>query len=270
MVKKIFRCILCVFLLSGCEVDILGIFGSNDLDERLKHSKDFKFVQEELKKAQNFGNDYEFLVISDTHIIGQNANGLEGLEGKINGAKFIVVTGDITQSCTEEEMKRFIEIASSFSVPVFPVIGNHDIYMGHWPVWRDNIGSTKYRIDSSNTTLIILDSANAFFGNDQLSWLDEQLDTAKKFTFVFTHTNPFVTAAPEFQQQQLTDTRERARFISILTKNCQALFSGHVHKRVINRVAGIEFVTLENFNGHKTFCRVHVTPQGFSYSFDSL
>ncbi|GHV71446.1 hypothetical protein AGMMS49928_23210 [Spirochaetia bacterium] len=74
-------------------------------------------------------------------------------------------------------------------------------------LWRELIGSTVYRIDSSDTSLFFLDNANASFGYDQIQWLEDGLKTAKKNTFVFAQENLFINGSPP-DYEQTTDIRE--------------------------------------------------------------
>ncbi|GHV79327.1 hypothetical protein AGMMS49944_11180 [Spirochaetia bacterium] len=254
-------------LQAACNVDFFGLFGSTELDTRLESKNRFAFLRD-ADRNLSLGETYSFIVLSDTHIEKGDAQGLEKLKDVLNGAAFVVITGDITQSGRRQDVQKFIDIAHMLSVPCYPVIGNHDIYFDNWPVWRDLIGSTRYRINSDTTTLFILDSANASFGAAQLDWLQDELRTAKKHVFVFTHANLFVQYPGDIEQ--ITDTRERARIMSILKGRADAMFAGHVHRRIIRKAGGVDYITIEDFKSSKTYCRVHVSEGGFSYEFKEL
>jgi len=262
---------LCVFyLLSACTVDFLGFFYSNDLDERLAERDNFKYLLEG-QRSLSFGDEYSFIVITDTHIEDGNAFGLEALADVIaadSNIKFVTFLGDITQFGSQKDMNKFIEISKTFNVPCYPVIGNHDIYFGNWPVWKEHIGSTRYRIDGGNTTLFILDSANAFFGKEQLDWLQKELKNTSGRVFVFTHSNLFVNDLPDIQQ--LSDMKERARITSILKNRCDIMFMGHSHERRFNEVGKVKYVNIEDFHGTKVYCLVSVTGAGVTYKFKKL
>jgi predicted phosphodiesterase len=270
-VKKILTVIMLVFsaFIFSCEVDLLGFFGSTDLDARLAAANEFNFVKSSWRTNLDTGSTYDFIVLSDTHIIGNDANGFENLKSVLNGAKFVVVTGDLAQSGARQEIERFIEIANGLEVPCFPVVGNHDIFFGNWSVWRDLIGSTRYRVDSDSTTLIFFDTANEFIGDAQLEWLDKELRTAKKNIFLFTHANPFAKATITGGQQE-TDYRERARLITILKDRCDIYFSGHIHEKIIQKVGTTEFATIDDFIRNKSIFRVHVNNGNISYSYEKL
>ena len=259
-------------LFISCHGDILGLIGSADFEYRQGQRNRLVYLDEKYRRM-NLGERYTFVVLSDTHIENSKAQGLERLAGAlVESDAFVVINGDVTQSGKREEVKRFLsiaeDIAQQWDIPVFPVLGNHDTYFDNWNVWKNLIGSSVYRIDMDTATLIMLDSANATFGTGQLAWFEDQLKTANGRVFVFTHTNLFVRDVQDFQQ--LTDVRERARIMSLLPGRCDALFMGHVHQRLEQRIGGVHYITTEDFRSHKTYCRVSVGPEGISWQFHSL
>lgn len=258
--------------MASCNVDLFGFFGSTGLDERLTARGEFNFLPNAWRTIAP-GDAYSFIVVSDTHIEdtgGEEADsfGLDRLAQALEGDAFVVITGDITQQGKRKEVRKFIEIARSLGVPCYPVIGNHDIYSNSWPVWRELIGSASYRIDGGGTTLFMLDTANAYFGADQLDRLERELKTAGERVFVFTHANFFVKSMGDLQQ--LTDVRERARVISLLAGRADAVFTGHVHKRIIEEIGGVWYINLEDYRSSRTYCRVFVSKAGIRWEFKSL
>ncbi|GHV26016.1 hypothetical protein AGMMS4952_05160 [Spirochaetia bacterium] len=265
--KRYSALLAALLMLTACNVDLTGLIASKELNARLESKNDFRFITDAGRNLP-LEESYSFIVLSDAHIEGGNAFGFEKLKDVLNGVSFVVITGDITQNGRREDLQKFIEIAGAFGVPCYPVIGNHDIYFDNFSNWNELIGSTRYRIDHSNTTLFILDSANASFGASQLDWLRDELRTAKNHVFVFTHANLFVQTPGDIEQ--VTDTRERARIMAILKGRACAMFMGHVHRRIIRKAGGVEYITLEDFKGNDTYCRVYVSEKGFRYEFEKL
>lgn len=260
--------------LGACSVDLLGFFSSEDLDARFADKNTFHLLTPPDRNL-SLGDTYSFVVVTDVHIEDTNAWGLEKLKGVLlppsdpgGGDKFVVVTGDITHNGREENLRKFIEIARDLGVPCYPVLGNHDIYFNHWPVWRDLIGSSIYRINAGSATLFILDTANASLGAAQFNWLKNELQSAAPRVFVFTHVNFFVEAMDD--HQQLTDIKERSRIITLLNGRCEAVFSGHVHKRILRDIEGVRYLSIEDYRRYKTYCRVYVSPKGMAYDFKTL
>lgn len=240
----------------------------NDYDSRFDWRNEFVFLQP-ADRSPSLGNNYSFIVISDTHISSQEgAQKFAKIADILQPAdKFIVITGDITEQGTSEELRLFVNAASSLSVPCYPVMGNHDVYTERGKPWREIIGSSMYRIDSPGTTLFVLDNANAAMGNEQFLWLEKELKTAEQNTFVFAHENLFVRSSPP-DFEQITDIRERARLMSMLKNRCAAVFTGHLHKQMFQEAGGVSYITLENYSeGKGVFCRVHVSNGGVRLEF---
>jgi 3',5'-cyclic AMP phosphodiesterase CpdA len=268
---------------ASCAVDILGLFTSNDFDERFEYRDTFRLLTEEDRALSlPAEEEYSFVVLSDTHIEDGNDQGLGELIGRIDrdGAgtddRFVVITGDITQNGKQEDLECFINFAQELKtrkgIPCYPVLGNHDIYFNNWRAWRDLIGSSCYRIGApgSGTTLFILDSANASFGFRQLDWLERELEKTGDHVFLFAHANFFVKDLGFADRQQFSDVRERARVISLLADRAEAVFSGHIHKRVERESGGVNYITIEDFKDNKSWCRVYVTKSGVRWEFNKL
>ncbi|MDR3124106.1 MAG: metallophosphoesterase [Treponema sp.] len=268
---SLFELLAALVLSAGCNVDLFGFFVSSELDDRLESRDDFHFLSD-ADRNLSLGETYSFLALTDTHIEGGDAHELEKLMGHIAPSdKFVVVTGDITQNGRREDVEKFIEIAKILGIPCYPVIGNHDIYLGNFSNWRDLIGSTSYRIDHSNTTLFFLDSANASFGASQIDWLLDALETAQGHVFVFSHVNLFVGDIRDLVHAgQITETRERAKILSFLKGRVDAVFAGHLHKRIIREAGGVAYIVTEDFKDNKTYCRVHVSDEGIRLEFLEL
>jgi predicted phosphodiesterase len=261
---------------AACTVDIPGLIVSHNLGERLEARNTFNFLTSE-NLTLDLPDVYSFIVVSDTHIINGETYGLlEKLNSVVNAAgsdiKFVVFTGDVTQCGYEKDINTFIDIAKTLGVPCYPILGNHDIYFNNWSNWKRLIGSSTYKIekDGSSTTLLMLDTANACFGKVQLDWLDNELKTAadkhKKHVFVFTHTNLFVESPADIQQ--LTDTRERARVLSMLSGRCDSMFAGHLHKRIIRDAGGVKYLAIDGYVEDQIYCRVSVTNSSVTYTFE--
>jgi predicted phosphodiesterase len=266
--------LFCVFLLSGCDEVIIndysGFFASTDLDTRWKAHNTFNFLSSDDRNI-TLGDTYSFIVVTDTHITKGNAWGLEKLKDVIKNnsdIKFVVINGDITQEGKRVNIEKFIQIAGTLDVPCYPVMGNHDLYYGNWKVWEELIGSTCYRINCGSATLLILDSANSYFGAKQLDWLEDELKETGDRVFVFSHVNLFVESPMEIGH--FTDTRERGRFISLLKGRCDLIFTGHSHVRHITELGGIKNINIEDFRHNAVYCQVWVSKDGIKYEFKKL
>jgi predicted phosphodiesterase len=297
--------VLVFVFVASCHLDIFGSFSSSELEERLKAKNEFNFLKGKttdrkdeapvkknwLTALSELPEQYSFVIVSDTHIEDGDSFDFDKLPGvikKYNDAavisgspkiEFVAVLGDITQYGTEQDIRTFIDIAEdpkNGGIPYYPVIGNHDFYFDNWPNWRGLIGSTNYKIEGRtaeteppHTTFFVLDSANSFFGKEQLDWLESELfHTKGQRVFVLTHSPLFVDGP--VNMQQVTDTRERARIISILNNKCNIMFMGHMHKRREDKVNGVRYVAIEDFRTKNVYCIVTVKDSGITYKFKEL
>ena len=266
----------------SCNVDLFGFFYSGDLDNRLASRGEFVLLDKEsavLTSAApgyadidvrnlNLPEEYSFIAVSDIHIENGNLHGLDTLKNCIEGVQFVVVLGDITQNGKREDVGAFVDFALSLGIPCYPVLGNHDIFFDNWLVWKELIGSSSYKINGGNTTLFVLDSANSTFGSMQIDWLKGELESAKRHTFVFTHTNLFTSG--DFDYVQLADNRERAKMVSLLKGRAEMMLMGHVHKTIVRRAGGVDYIALDDFRESKTILKVYVSPSGSQYDFKKI
>lgn len=201
---------------------------------------------------------YSFIIISDMHIKKNDKRMLERLQKAcIPGDAFLVCNGDLTNSGSKEELQYFSDTMQAMPIPCYPVIGNHDIYHQSWPIWQELMGESIYRIDSGNTTLIMLDSANGILGKNQLIWLEQQLQTRKKNVFIFSHCNFFIPHYMVFQQ--FANFVERTQFINICDSKVDAVFTGHSHRQYSHIAKNVRYINIEDFRDKGSFCRVHVS-----------
>jgi UDP-2,3-diacylglucosamine pyrophosphatase LpxH len=113
-----------------------------------------------------------------------------------------------------------------------------------------------------------LDSADEYFGAKQLEWLEKELGKNNGRLFIFSHVNMF--SKNLIDVQHLTDTRERAMVASLLKGRCDAMFMGHIHRRIINEAGGVKYITIEDYRGNSIYCRVWVTKEGIRWEFKKL
>jgi predicted phosphodiesterase len=270
--------IVCITL--GCDfVDLLGLFASSELDERLLEKDNFKYLTEDERNMKGISfptsGEFSFIVMTDTHIENGDTKDVEKIKGEItkHGAKFVAILGDISQNGAEKDLIAITEFMRSLSVPCYPVIGNHDVYFNNWSNgWKKYIGSTRYKVtDGTNITLLILDSANAFFGKNQVDWLEKELKTAKGMVFVMTHSDLFVQ--DKIKIQQLYDQDERARVVSLLRNNnekCKMMLMGHSHEWVKKEFGGVTYISINDYKDTQKYLLVTVKSDAVSYELIKL
>jgi len=161
---------------------------------------------------------------------------------KINPA-FVIATGDLVfeaESATISQAKEWYDIYSdsikNLDVPVFNMLGNHDVVGIHYKkdisnepgynkeMYRDYFGPTYYSFDWGSYHCIVLDPNELLDGNQfykipdyQIEWLRKDLSYRQgKPLLVFFH-EPTIT------------WENRTELLNLLNQHTTKIFSGHWH-----------------------------------------
>ncbi len=209
--------------------------------------------------AENLGpGDFYFVQLSDTHI-GGGAESPEGefmkqisptknfqralreLAGLNPPPEFIVITGDLTDHGTAEELQRFLKLLPRCGPPIYLVRGNHDRDLGAFlqamrgqPFFDPQAMAERgfsYVFQRRGVWFVVLDSEEFRPGGPEDEWLSAQLkDLRGKPIIAFSHRqigavgNPFVDANREHRQPYGDELRAR-----LVAGGCRYLFVGHAH-----------------------------------------
>ncbi|AWW31478.1 metallophosphoesterase [Echinicola strongylocentroti] len=79
-----------------------------------------------------FGQHFKFAFVTDTHIGSPNGAAEEDLERTVedinaqSNLEFVLLTGDITEMGTDEEIARAKDIITKLNIPFYVIPGNHD------------------------------------------------------------------------------------------------------------------------------------------------
>jgi outer membrane protein assembly factor BamB/predicted phosphodiesterase len=136
---------------------------------------------------------FRFAFISDTHIGSPDGKAEEDLRrtvediNKMTGIAFVVLTGDITELGTDDEIKRAKEILDGLKVPWYIIPGNHDTG------WSESGGQSfikifgydKFSFEYEGIRFLgcasgpYLRMSDGHVPRDAVNWLDEELKKLK-------------------------------------------------------------------------------------------
>lgn len=189
--------------------------------------------------AQNF----KYAFISDTHIGSNNADeDLRRTVADINQKQdidFVILTGDITEMGTNDELKLAKEILSGLNKPYYIIPGNHDTG------WSESggvsfikeFGSDKFTFDYNGYRFIACASgpyvrmSDGHIPRDAVVWLDKILkDTPKDMPIVFINHYPIDESLDNWYEA--TDRLKKY--------NIQYIICGHGHTNKAFNFEGIE------------------------------
>jgi acid phosphatase type 7 len=200
------------------------------------------------------GSSFSFAVVGDSGSEGKGQLAVAGLLEDLE-PDLILHTGDVVYPTGEERHydRRFFAPYRRLikTVPVFPVLGNHDVRKGHAAAFLENFHppldsphSTKryYSFDWGNTHFIALDSELYYEdkGSDpeeQKAFLEQDLAaTRKRWRVVFLHRSPYGSSRHGGDRAVREDLEPL-----FVQRGVDLVFGGHDH--VYERTVPIRGVT---------------------------
>ena len=214
----------------------------------------------------------DFVHITDTHITDRQSTTYKALANskelfadaieqmnELVGLDFVLFTGDMVDSYSEENFYNYYKILSKLKYPSLNAFGNHEFYGANSKeevlatvkkynpnyVFDDTYYAfspkTDYRIVVLDATIKNSNTAMGELPKEQLDFLDKELfENQDKIVVVAMHhavVEPFVEKGHAIQNaQEMTD---------ILTKykNPIVVLSGHYHATKIRRIGNLVFVS---------------------------
>lgn len=233
-------------------------------------------------KRTDYGNKlYSFGVVSDVHLPTRDGSAFDNALAYFQdyGCSFVGVTGDLTNDGNASELAQYQSIVSKYddTMPVYAVSGNHDAQSGgideaQWETYTGH--PLDYTIEKDGDVFIFLgdtywrasSNGNTIMTDEQLDWLEEQLEANKdKTVYLFQHVFLGDTCG-DIQYENGTDvygnwfdeTKESTqRYRDLLRKyNNVTWFNGHSHWKFY-----LQYINenLNVFNGGGEYCNmVHV------------
>lgn len=177
-----------------------------------------------------------------------------------------VVSGDISDTGDPRDYVDAKAILDQLSVPVLPIIGNHDLRAPFRAVFAPP-GSAmddyqQYRMDFDDLMLLCLDTVTpgsdaGGFDNARLSWVEEQLQKSTgQRVIVFMHHPPGPLWLGH-QDRILLQDAEPLLGLFNAAKSVAYIFFGHVHRPVSGVLGRVPFTTLRAV-AHQTLPAHHL------------
>jgi outer membrane protein assembly factor BamB/predicted phosphodiesterase len=181
-----------------------------------------------------FSQAFKFAFLSDTHIGVKNADeDLRRSVADINtdaGIEFVLISGDITELGTEDEMLLAKSILSKLNKPLYIQTGNHD---GNWSpsggrIFNTVFGSGRFAFQY-NGYLFIGTNSGPFMHHkspgqvprEDILWMDSVLNSQKNKSIPVVYTNHY---PQDSSQRNWFEVMNRLK-----KKNVQLILVGHGH-----------------------------------------
>ena len=281
--KLIFIC--AVFLLcTGCKFGLQEIFWRADpVDRRSKEL--VKLTDSELSFKSGMPSKYNCLLITDVHFgndrysVHQDAffKSLQKYRTEHHAPEpqilFCIALGDIADHGRAAEFDAYEAFQKGITdrgLPVYNVVGNHDLYNSGWKLWEKACFPHKsaYYFETQAFEWYFVDTANGTLGRPQFYDLKAKLQSSSKPKFIFTHYPLYGNAIQYFS---LSNPRERAELISLCAQNNVKMYcSGHYHRGAYYDYGRFKEFTLKAFGHHRKYYILHVDETAQTFSVETV
>lgn len=246
-------------LLASCDAfDIRGLVAPTGdvVDSRFEQS--MLFNGGEAAAVVEAGETYTFYVCADPHIDDTYENLCEFATQMRNdpNANFGIVLGDCVDRNSSAlpnyvEAIGYIADFQATNMPIFSLIGNHDLFFDGWRDYSKLLGASVYWFDvdfaAGCDLFIALDSASGTLGERQMKWLREFLANERgkyRHCVVLTHTNLFYADNSQQGSGNMA-LEEMAVLVELFSRhNVTLCLQGHDHYREDLMLGGVRYTTV--------------------------
>jgi predicted phosphodiesterase len=145
-----------------------------------------------------------------------------------DGNAFLIHTGDLVPNGTTDEWLKFRDMMKDFTLPFYPVPGNHEINVGRINAYLQYSGApaTHYSFDHGMVHFTLVDSSAGSLLDSEFAYLDNDLAASQApIKIVVVHHPPFDPAGTTH-----TMTMGGAKFMQIVKqRGAKYVFAGHIH-----------------------------------------
>lgn len=191
----------------------------------------------------NASTPFRFAVFADVQEAIGRVQDLYRRMNQDETLRFVVMSGDLTESGSEAELTRFQREMQGLGIPIFATLGNHELGVRD-TLFHEHFGRGNFRFAFHGVQFTLLDSASATLAPQVYGWLDTWLvDARDRLHFVFMHIPPLDPVGA--RNGAFASRLEAAKLISLLAAGGVDLtIYGHVHSYYAFSNGGIPaFVT---------------------------
>ena len=158
-----------------------------------------------------------------------------------SGSEFLLHTGDMVNTGTEPAWQEFEQSMVGFSLPFYPVPGNHDGLDGQLDGYLAYSGApaAHYSFDRGDVHFMLADSHNGGIGASELAWLREELSASTQpIKVVVLHHPPFDPDGTDHIMAYGNDA-----FMTLMAEQeVDYVFAGHIHAYAREERDGVTYI----------------------------
>lgn len=185
------------------------------------------------------GREFRFAVAGDSRDNPQVYRRL--LEAVMaDGNEFLIHTGDLVNKGTDQQWQAFEKVMADFTLPFYPVPGNHDGLDGELDGFLAHSGApaAHYSFDRYPIHFTLADSHNGGISAAELTWLRTDLSaTDQPIKMVFLHHPPFDPDGTDHIMAYGSGA-----FLALMAEMAvDYVFAGHIHAYTQEVRAGVAY-----------------------------
>lgn len=232
--------------ITGCKYGLHElIYRENPVDVRASKLTEVTLPREVTDSAIYQSGTYNFMIISDMHYGGgyevpekyilKWLNDFDRTEETIKQKPlFCLILGDMTENGYREDFAAFNTFQGklqAMGIPVYCVMGNHDLPNNGWQYWSENCspGTSFFRFKTNSLSWYFTDTANGTLGSVQFNLLKDAMAADSNKKLVFSH-YPLHAEDGGILLFSEGNEKEIARTLDLYARtNVQYTFEGHWH-----------------------------------------
>ena len=276
-----------VAIVGSCDrYDIKGMFvpTSDLIPTRFEQS--MALVDGQALSVVEASEEYMFYVCTDPHIDASYNNTRAFVDAMRNDAEasFGIVLGDLTDR--PGKFPFYLEAVAhdssrhQYNLPLFNVLGNHDIFFDGWGDYLKQIGPSVYWFEvdfgTGRDLFLVLDSATGTLGAEQTKWLKEFLATNRtnyRHCVISKHTNLFNTDNTQSTSGNMPFEESFALLDLFARHNVTLVLQGHDHYREDLTYDGVRYTvvgTIKDSADKPEYLKVTLNAEGLRYEWVSM
>lgn len=178
-----------------------------------------------------------------------------------SGISIVMITGDLVDRAKESELEGFLEHAKNIKYPWYFAFGNHDSMLGGALTpekYLDKVKKVNPAVKTNKTyysfspkkgfKIIVIDAiirdritAHGFLPEEQIKWLDNELDNSRNQTIIICTHVPIVQ--PIADEHHVMDNGSEVLKVVSKYKNPIIVLQGHYHVSKIKQLNNILFIS---------------------------
>ena len=198
----------------------------------------------------NFPNrvNYRFGIVGDIQSNREAGAKIASSAAGLN-LDFFIIVGDLVNQPEDSELGWALDFVKEFEVPVYVVVGNHELFNNGYEIYRTSFGKTNYSFEYGNDLFLMLDAADQGISREVFDFARSEL-TSKAYDnkFIYTHVTPVDQYGA--RNNGYAGNFHAARFLNLLDEeNVDIMFSGHIHSYQEYNVEGVQYYVVGTGGG---------------------